>query len=458
MKEKRNIKNSVLYVILTLVFLHSPLFGQAPDTVWMKTYGGTNYDRCFSVQQTTDGGYILGAMTMSYGAGDIDFWLIKTNTFGDTLWTKTYGGDTTDEAMSVQQTTDGGYFVAGRSKSFGPGFIQIYFIKTDSLGDSIWAKTLDANSVCYDARQTADTGYIIAGSIFGATEDIYLIKTNSLGDTLWSKIYGGGGADLCWSVRQTTDGGYILVGITGSFGAGSSDIWLLKTDENGDTLWTKTYGGTSWDYGISVDQTDDGGYIVTGRTNSFCVGYSDIWLLRTDANGDTLWAKTYGEAGCEGGRYVQQTSDGGFIVVAFTDSYGAGDENAWILKTDSNGDTLWTVLYGGPEWDHLFAGQQTSDEGYVFAGHTTSWGSGVSDVWLVKTEPDTFSIKERSIIVKDQVYKGPTVISGPILQPDGKNCKIFDITGRVVVPDKIKPGIYFVEIDGKITRKIIKIR
>jgi hypothetical protein len=436
-------------------------FSQVPDTLWTKTYGGTGYDRCCSVHQTTDGGYILGATTESYGAGNLDFWLIKTNPVGDTLWTKTYGGDSTESAKSVHQTTDGGYIVAGYTKSFGLGFSHIYLVKTDSLGDSIWTKTFEPRSVCYDMQQTTDTGYIIAGAGFiGSGEDLYLIKTDPSGDTIWTKWYGGTWAsDLAWSIQQTSDSGYIIVGFTASFGAGSYDIWLLKTDENGDTLWTKTYGGTSWDYGFSIDQTTDGGYIVTGRTNSFCVGYSDVWLLRTNPDGDTLWTKTYGGMGCEGGRFVQQTSDGGFIVAGYTDSYGAGDYDVWILKTNSAGDTLWTQTYGGTGIDQCNGGgQQTLDDGYVFSAVTTSFGVGPSDAWLIRMEPDTFGVKEQQIKFIRHDNLGATIFSGPLILPEGKNHKIFDITGRIVVSNKMRPGIYFIEIDGKIIQKIIKIR
>ena len=448
----------IVFVELSILIILS--FAQAPDTLWTKIYGGIGYDRCSSMQQTTDGGYILGASTESYGNGDADFWLIKTNAFGDILWTKTYGGDSIDNASAVQQTSDGGYIIAGHTQSFGTEDVQIYLVKTDSLGDSLWTKTFNVKAVSYCVRETFDGGYIIAGEIFYLGNDAYLVKTNSFGDTLWSKRYGSTfGGDFAWSVRQTSDSGYVIVGTT-SLGAGSGDIWLLKTDENGDTLWAKTYGGGSWDYGISVDQTTDGGYIVTGRTNSFCVGYSDVWLLRTDSNGDTLWTKTFGGEGCEGGRFVQQTSDGGFIVAGWTDSYGAGWYDVWIIKTNSAGDTLWTQLYGGAGYDGCNGGgQQTSDGGYVFPTETTSFGANrLSDIWLIRIEPDTFGIKEQQIKLLTQDNIGVTIFSGPLLLPEGKNCRVFDITGRVIAPEKIKPGIYFLEVDGDITQKVIKVK
>jgi hypothetical protein len=330
-------------------------------------------------------------------------------------------------------------------------------MKTDASGDSMWTTIVEENSVGYSVQQTSDSGYIVAG-VNMDHGDLFLMKTNSMGDTVWTKNYGGAFGEICRSVQQTADNGFILVGETSSYGSGDDDIWLLKTNEDGDTLWTKTYGGTSWDYGHSVDQTFDGGYIVTGRTNSFCVGLSDIWLLRTDANGDTLWTKTFGGTGCEGGRFVQQTFDGGFMIVGYTDSFGAGDYDAWILKTNGNGDTLWTTLYGGPEFDRFYVGQQTSDAGYIFAGHTMSFGAAQNDVWFIKTEPDTLCIKERSITVSNQVYKSTTILAGPLLLPEGKTCRVFDITGRTVVSEKMKPGIYFVEVDGVITQKVVKIR
>ena len=194
--------------------------------------------------------------------------------------------------------------------------------------------------------------------------------------------------DVGNSVHQTTDGGYIIVGTTYSFGVGEDAFWLIKTDEYGDTLWTKTYGGDSGEEGYSVQQTNDGGYIIVGYTDSFGAGEDDIWLIKTDTNGAVLWERTYGGSNDEEGFEVRQTSDGGYVITGYTSSFGEGDYDVWIIKINENGGTLWTKTLGGVESDVGNSVQQTTDGGYVVTGYTNSFGAGDSDVWLIKIESD----------------------------------------------------------------------
>jgi hypothetical protein len=387
---------SLFYV--GLFYSNGKLTAQPSDTLWTKTFGGSGHDEGHSVQQTSDGGYIITGYTLSSGAGSKDVWLLKTNDNGDTLWTKTFGGSGPDEGHSVQQTSDGGYIIAGQTASFGPA--NIWMLKTDSSGDTIWTKIFGGSSFdyCTSVQQTTDGGYIIAGrtSSFGVGSfDVWLLRTNDNGDTLWTKTFGGSGNDYGYSVRQTSDGGYIIAGRTSSFGAGSNDLWLLKTDGGGDTLWTKTLGGSSNDWGWSIQKTTDGGYIITGTTESFGPGLNDIWLLKTDSSGDTLWTKTFGGGSYDWGTSVQQTTDGGYIITGYTDSFGAGSDDVWLIRTDVSGDTLWTKTLGGSNSDRGSCVQRTSDNGYIITGFTGSLGGGGGvDVWLIKIAPDITTIDE----------------------------------------------------------------
>ncbi|MBA7530076.1 hypothetical protein ES705_22279 [subsurface metagenome] len=334
---KQGLKTMGILGVIVCILYSSFLFAQGPDTLWTKTYGGVDIDRGYSVQQTTDGGYIITGNTKSFGAGGYDVWLLKTDANGDTLWTKTYGGTGHDYGESVQQTTDNGYIIAGYTNSFGAGNYDVKLIKTLMNGDTLWTKTyggLDTD-YGYSVQQTTDNGYIIAGytKSFGAGGyDVYLIKTDMIGNTLWTKTYGGVDDERAWLVQQTTDNGYIIAGETESFGVGREDAWLIKTDMNGDTLWTKVYGGTTYDYAKSVQQTTDNGYIVVGETKSFGAGGYDLWLLKTDANGDTLWAKLYGGPMDEYGLSVQETTDNGYIITGWTKSFGAGGADLWLLR------------------------------------------------------------------------------------------------------------------------------
>jgi uncharacterized delta-60 repeat protein len=355
-----------------------------------KTYGGTNFDYAYSVQQTSDGGYIIAGYTRSFGAGAADVFLIKTDESGNVQWAKTYGGTDGDYAYSVQQTSDGGYIIAGYTRSFGAGGSDILLIKTDANGNIIWAKTYGGTSgdVAYSIQQTFDGGYILAGytASFGAGSwDIFLVKTDANGNIIWAKTYGGTSSDTAYSVQQTSDGGYIIAGYTRSFGTGwDEDVILIKTDANGNLQWAKTYGGTwgAWsDYAHSVQQTSDGGYIVAGLTWSF----GGIFLIKTDANGNIIWVKTYWGTISDYAYSVQQTSDGGYIVAGYTTSFGAGGD-ILLIKTDANGNIIWAKTYGGTYQDWAYSVQQTSDGGYIVAGYTNSFGAGWSDIFLIKTD------------------------------------------------------------------------
>ncbi|MCH8903446.1 MAG: gliding motility-associated C-terminal domain-containing protein [Bacteroidetes bacterium] len=355
---------------------------------FQKTFGDNAADEAFAVEQTTDGGYIIGGFTYSFGVGVGDFYLIKTDTEGDTIWTKTYGGISLDEAFSIHQTFDGGYIMAGRTVSFGLG--SIYLVKTHANGSIMWSRTYGnfaAGSYGYSVRQTTDTGYIVAGwtASFGAGGiDVYLVKTDVNGDMAWTRTFGGPGADRGYCVRQTNDGGYIVAGSTGSFGAGKDDVYLIKTDINGDTLWTRTYGGIDDDLAASVQQTSDGGYILSGHTRSFGAGSDDVYSIKTDSFGTLQWSKTYGGVLSDQGSSVEQTSDGGYIVGATSSTLG--QQGAYLYKTDQIGDTMWTKRYGGASTDYCSSVQETTDGGYIIAGFTMSFGAAGWDVYLIKTD------------------------------------------------------------------------
>ena len=362
------------------------------DTLWTHTYGGTNYDEARSVRQTSDGGYILAGVTESFGSYYQDFYLVKTDPFGDTLWSRLYNLGFSDIASEVSPTDDGGYVIAGVG-GLG-GNTRFIILKVDSIGVGQWIYTYDGNYYewAFSAQQTNDGGYIGAGytsSIGAGYNDFYLVKTDAFASVEWTHTYGGSNDDWAYCVRQTSDGGFVACGYTMSYGAGAMDFYLVRTDSLGDTLWTHTYGGVASEEAYSVQETSDGGFIIAGYTSSFGGPYKNFYLVKTDASGDTLWTRAYGGTYDEVARSIRQTSDNGFIIAGYTHTYHPPSSyNFYLIKTNSLGDTLWTHTYGGNSVDEAYALDLTSDNGYVLTGKTYSFGAGGYDAYLVKVEGD----------------------------------------------------------------------
>jgi hypothetical protein len=377
-------------MVIVLFFWAIYLFAQPPDTLWTRTYGGIAREGSFSVQQTCDGGYIMTGPTMSYGAGGWDVYLVKIDSNGVAIWTRTFGGNGEDWSRTVQQTSDSGYIIVGWTSSFGSGGLDIYLIKTDINGNLSWQRTYGGSNWerGYWVEQTVDGGYVISGwtESFGAGDrDIYLIKTDTNGNVIWTRTFGGSNEDFSRSCQQTSDGGYIVGGWTSSFGVYGQAVYLVKTDSDGNAIWSKIIDGPGDDHCNSLIQTKDGGYILAGGTTSFGAGAWDVYLIKTDVTGNMVWSKTFGGYSIERMHHVKQTSDGGYIMVGFTSSFGAGNYDFYVIKTDVNGDSIWTKTYGGRDYDCGESVQETSDGGYIITGQTMSYGAGDGDFYLIKT-------------------------------------------------------------------------
>ncbi|MDD5529526.1 MAG: T9SS type A sorting domain-containing protein [bacterium] len=475
------------YLLVLIILTGTNLFASAPDTLWTKTYGGNSNDYGNSVQQTSDSGFIITGWTYSFGAGDLDVYLVKTNSSGDTLWTRTFGGTNGDWGLSVQQTFDGGFIITGSTCSFGvntPNFSNVYLVRTDSSGDTLWTRTFGETFDDYgnSVQQTQDSGFIIAEVTLSGVgyNDAYLIKTNSSGALLWTNSYGGTFDDYGYSVKQASDGGFIITGYTSSTGG---DVYLIRTDSSGGMLWARTFGGTKGDCGNSVQQTKDGGFIVAGATTSFGTGNDDVYLIKTNSSGDTIWTRTYSRGVCNYGNSVQQTCDSGFIIAGTTNSFAAGISDScdvYLVRTNSLGDTLWTKTLGGTKYDDGCSVQQTSDGGFIVVGITTSFGAGGSDVYLIRLGKET-AVEENSNIktqnTKLEISQNPfiksTIIKYCIPVRTQVILSVYDISGSCVKTlingekeagsysinlKDLKTGVYFVRLTAgtfKETKKLV---
>jgi hypothetical protein len=358
--------------------------------MWSRVYGSRKWDEAFSVAQTRDSGFILAGRTQSYGAGGDDVWLVRTDVAGHLPWHRTFGGTEDDCGHSVALTGDGGFIVTGYTKSYGAGESDVWLIRTDSAGNEVWNRTFGGarSDEGYSVIQTGDGGFVIAGNTWSSgagQSDAWLIKTDAAGSLLWDKTYGGTDQDESRSVVQTGDGGFIVTGGTRSKGAGGWDVWLLKTDAAGNPVWDTTFGGSDDDWGCSVVQTGDGGFAVAGYTGFHSPAESDVWLIRVDDGGHLLWHRIFGGTANDRGYSIAQTADGGFIVTGGTMSSGAGESDVWLIKTDAAGDLTWDRVYGGIGNDEGRSVVQTSDGGFAVAGNTWSFGAGFVDAWLIRT-------------------------------------------------------------------------
>jgi hypothetical protein len=405
-------KSFVFLIVAYLIFITTS-FAQAPDTLWTKTYGRPDRDEGLCVQQTFDGGFIITGYTeiRDQGSGLIQWkvYLLKTDEYGDTLWTKNYGSFGHHVGNFVQQTSDSGYIIAGGVTHFDNN-VNAYLIKTDINGNLLWEKSIGGTQ--YDegncVRETTDGGYIIAGYTrsFGAgISDVYLIKTDANGVIDWTRTYGGQLWEQGNSVQETTDRGFIIVGYktisTSPYGA-DSDVYLIKTDANGDTLWTRLYGvqeGEYRDEGWSVQQTTDGGYIISGETwRPGALSWQiDFYLIKTDAIGYTIWTKTFdGFESTDVGRSVQQTLDGGYIIAGYTNDYPL-NHDVFLVKTNTNGDIVWTKSLGrnlgSYPYDEGWSVQQTMDGGYIVVGFGWNYPVSDSDIYLIRLAFDPTQIE-----------------------------------------------------------------
>ncbi len=395
-KIKGNSLKISMFFILMLIL--APCFLYAQDTLWTRVYGGVGFgEYCEEVQQTSDGGFVFAGQNGFQGG--IFPWLVKTNDTGDIVWSQVYYDATTNTAFfSVQQTSDGGYIAGGISRAnWSQSRIDYYLVRTDGSGNTLWSDTYITPDYGFDygksVRQTSDGGFIFGGNTAPGPNpyEFFLVRTESSGDTMWTRTYGDGGSgnERANCVTQTSDGAFVMAGYTDSYGSGGWDFYVVKVDGSGDTIWTRTYGGSGGEEAFSIEETSDNGLIIAGYTTSYGAGLQDFYVVRTDAAGSLLWERTYGGSQHDYAKSVKQTPDGGFIIVGSTASFGAGFTDCYIIRIDASGDTLWTRAYGGYDDERAYTVDLASGGGYIVGGHTSSFAVGDYDVWLLRIAEGT---------------------------------------------------------------------
>jgi hypothetical protein len=370
--------------------------------------------------------------------------LVLTNENGDTIWTRTYGGAARDIAYGVYPTSDGGFILVGATRSSGSGLT-----------------------------------------------DLYLVKANTQGDSMWAKAFGGSEQDFGYSVLETSDSGFIAVGFTESSGSGMGDIFIIRTDASGDSIWARTFGGSADERALKIKPANDSGFIITGYSSSFGSGGTDVYLLKISNHGDSVWAFTYGGLQDDCGYDIENAANGGYIVSGITRSFGEGGEDVYLLRLSEQGDTNWTQTYGGSSDDGAAAVIEMPDNTLLIAGKTYSFGAGGYDVWLIRTEPIT-GITEREDNLELRTEKVElTAIPNPFTtstsihlsskeyRAKSIELQIFDVTGRQVrefilyplsfilgitwdgrdeLGKVLPPGIYFLKLNDKPVGKVVKVR
>ncbi|SYZ72900.1 exported hypothetical protein [Candidatus Zixiibacteriota bacterium] len=403
MKPVQKINRQVLIaVICTLILISCSINNsQAQSLVWSSNLGGAYNEVAYSGLQAADGDFIVLGSTFSFGSGDFDIYLLKLNSAGDTVWAKTFGGPLTEYGNDIKATHDGGYIITGSTKSYGAGKKDVYLQKIDSLGNSLWAKTYGGveDDEGWSVQATSDGGYIICGTTnsFGAGySDLYLIKTNGSGDTSWTRTFGGSGGESGAGVAEIPNDGYLAIGSTGSFGEGYSSIYAVRVGASGDSLWSAIYGGTKADFGRALAPTLDNGFVIAGSTNSYGAGYSDAYLIKINAAGMVAWEQTYGSTRDDIAYSVCAARDGGYMLAGTTESFGAAMIDAYVIKTDPAGNLIWNHNYGGSKSDYGRMIIQTQSRDYMLFGYSYSFSSSGSDVYVAKIKGDATPVPESS--------------------------------------------------------------
>ncbi|MFN6037466.1 MAG: hypothetical protein ACK452_03280, partial [Bacteroidota bacterium] len=372
--------------IFTILFLFK-ISGQS--IIFQQIYQCQTDQSAREAIEISSGGYMIAAMNEK-SFGDTDIYILRTDINGDTIWTKSFGGNFSEYPNMILETTGGNFLILGYTKSFGAGNNDIYLIKIDINGNILWTKSYGdiGDDEGKDIIATTDGNYIITGrsnSPGNLNYDAFLKKIDPNGNILWENNYGGNQYETSRSVKECIGGGYIIAGQTNSYGSGNGDVFLVRTDANGNFQWSKTFGGSNIDDGNAVIENTDSSIIIAAETNSYGSGNMDVWVIKTDKNGNVVWDQTFGGIDKDVSKTMRPTSDGGYIIGAISRSFGWINPEMWLIKIDANGILQWTRSFGSWDHEHCHSAREVSDGGFISVGNSKSYGP-VSKIMFIKLD------------------------------------------------------------------------
>jgi hypothetical protein len=430
--------------------------GQEPDTLWTRTYGGSNDDQAYSIRQTADKGYILAGWTASFGSQGTDIYMVRTDSIGDTLWTRKYGGSGEEMAFCIAGMPDQGFVLGGFTSSVGAGDTDLYIMRIASNGDTMWTRTYggllsdEALSLHWDEGGIIAAGYTCSYGSGG--KDMYIIRLDDTGDSVWAHAYGGAGDEIATSICATPDSNFLIVGHTSSFGSGDRDWWLLKIDTQGDTIWTQTYGGINDEFAFRVKPTTDSNFIVCGTGYWILYDYEMV-IIKINPRGDTIWRHCNGSLNYDYAHAVLENhTKNGFTV------FGNFSYELYYLGLNSIGHSIWSKFVGGNGIETAHDAVATTDHGYAICGTTNSNGAGGFDFYLIKTMPDNTGIESSVATYSNNdlmIYPSPARdcinIRFSISERTELKLELSDISGRILRKDIIihGPGTHLINFSVK---------
>jgi uncharacterized delta-60 repeat protein len=381
-------------ILFLSVFFFFPLFSTIAQNYWAKTYGGNSEDSPWKIVNIPNFGFAIEGRTRSFGNSSEDFLFFTADSNGTPLLQKVFRANNLDEPYTMIRTSDGGYLIGGNSNSFGEGSKDILFLKLNSTGEIEWQKTIGGyyDDAVLSVIQTSDGSYVAAGwsfSVGAGGTDAWILKITPNGSLQWQKTYGSKGYDFAYSVTETIDGGIVLVGQSDVFSGSDNDVWVVKLDNSGDIVWQKTYGDSKDESAKAVLQNPDGTLIIGAWSKSFGNGSSDFWLLKLNSDGSVIWQKAYLANGEDNFFAIDRAKDNGYILVGGSNSIDNSNYDFLVLRVSENGSILWKKAYGGSETDQASSVATSEGGGFFVAGWSFSFsGSISSDILVLKTDED----------------------------------------------------------------------